>query len=60
MQGSSRQWIRGEAIGRGSLGTVYQAMDQSTGELLAVKASLRAAKDVDNRLLHCYSMLKLC
>ena len=34
---SGRRWIRGEAVGRGSLGTVYQAMDQQTGELLAVK-----------------------
>ena len=34
---SGRRWIRGEAIGRGSLGTVFQAMDQQTGELLAVK-----------------------
>ena len=34
---SGRRWVRGEAIGRGSLGTVFQAMDQQTGELLAVK-----------------------
>ena len=38
---SGRRWIRGEAIGRGSLGTVFQAMDQQTGELLAVKEGWR-------------------
>eukprot|EP00931_Biecheleriopsis_adriatica_P007106 TRINITY_DN10841_c0_g1_i2.p1 TRINITY_DN10841_c0_g1~~TRINITY_DN10841_c0_g1_i2.p1 ORF type:complete len:355 (+),score=59.55 TRINITY_DN10841_c0_g1_i2:69-1067(+) len=34
---SGMKWVRGEAVGRGSLGTVYQAMDQQTGQLIAVK-----------------------
>eukprot|EP00439_Symbiodinium_sp_Y106_P026643 s4310_g3.t1 len=42
---SGRRWIRGESIGRGSLGTVYQAMDQQTGELLAVKEVVINASD---------------
>eukprot|EP00438_Fugacium_kawagutii_P010246 Skav234278 [mRNA] locus=scaffold1464:1275640:1277216:- [translate_table: standard] len=49
VKGSGRRWIRGEAIGRGSLGTVFQAMDQQTGELLAVKEKTRGGWDVLGR-----------
>lgn len=34
---SGLRWIRGEAVGRGSLGTVFQAMDQQNGQMMAVK-----------------------
>lgn len=34
---SGFRWIRGEAVGRGSLGTVFQAMDPHSGQVMAVK-----------------------
>lgn len=37
IRGSKLKWVRGEAVGRGSLGTVFQAMDQETGQVFAVK-----------------------
>lgn len=33
----SINWVRGETIGRGSLGTVFQAMNQEDGTVFAVK-----------------------
>ncbi|GLJ38609.1 hypothetical protein SUGI_0787210 [Cryptomeria japonica] len=33
-----REWVRGSVIGVGSFGTVSQALDKATGELLAVKS----------------------
>lgn len=30
-------WIKGEMLGRGSLGSVFRALDQRTGQMLAVK-----------------------
>jgi len=37
MRGATFSWVRGELIGRGSLGTVHKALDQRTGQLMAVK-----------------------
>lgn len=37
VQGSSIAWVRGPLIGRGSLGRVFKARDQDTGQILAVK-----------------------
>lgn len=37
VKGSSFTWARGEVLGHGSLGTVFKALDQSTGQILAVK-----------------------
>lgn len=35
--GAHRKWVRGELLGRGAMGTVYQAMDQTSGQVIAVK-----------------------
>lgn len=54
---SGRRWIRGEAIGRGSLGTVFQAMDQQTGELLAVKEGSQKMNGIEHLdYVHCNSI----
>jgi len=37
VEGASFKWIRGEMLGRGSLGTVFQAMDSRTGQIYAAK-----------------------
>lgn len=37
VKGSRFTWVRGEAIGRGSLGLVFKALDQTTGQSIAVK-----------------------
>mmetsp|Transcript_21506 Transcript_21506/g.46749 ORF Transcript_21506/g.46749 Transcript_21506/m.46749 type:complete len:655 (+) Transcript_21506:526-2490(+) len=35
--GRSFKWVRGDCIGRGASGTVYKALNQDTGQLIAVK-----------------------
>lgn len=40
VHGASRKWVRGETIGHGSLGNVFQALDQSSGQMFAVKEVL--------------------
>jgi len=37
VRGRRFQWVRGELIGRGSLGSVWKVLDRSTGQLMAVK-----------------------
>jgi len=37
VSGSNRKWARGETIGRGTMGVVFQAMDQNSGQIIAVK-----------------------
>lgn len=37
VRGSCFSWVRGEALGRGSLGKVFRALDQNTGQVIAVK-----------------------
>jgi len=37
VHGSCLKWTKGDNIGRGSLGTVFQAMDQCSGQVFAVK-----------------------
>lgn len=37
VRGAAFSWVRGEVIGRGMLGTVYKALDQQNGQLMAVK-----------------------
>jgi len=37
MQGRSVAWVRGDVLGHGSLGSVFKALDQRTGEMFAVK-----------------------
>lgn len=50
VKGASFKWARGETIGRGSLGTVFQALDQSSGRVLAVKeVAINPADDADLR-----------
>jgi len=50
VEGGSFAWSRGELIGRGSLGTVWKALDQLTGRLMAVKeVSLDAREKSDNQ-----------
>lgn len=37
VRGSSITWVRGEEIGRGAMGLVFRALNQKTGEVIAVK-----------------------
>lgn len=37
MHGATCSWVRGELIGRGSLGCVWKALNRKTGQLMAVK-----------------------
>jgi len=37
VRGSVMTWARGEILGHGSLGSVFKAMDQRTGQMFAVK-----------------------
>lgn len=37
VKGARFTWVRGEAIGRGSMGMVFKALDQNTGQSMAVK-----------------------
>ncbi|CAJ1395309.1 unnamed protein product [Effrenium voratum] len=41
----SMTWVRGENLGRGSLGNVFQALDQGSGQLFAVKEVLINTSD---------------
>lgn len=45
IHGTTVKWVRGENLGRGSLGNVIQALDQSTGQLFAVKEVLINTSD---------------
>jgi len=49
VQGTVFCWSRGELIGRGSLGSVWQAMDQRTGRMMAVKEVLLQSGEEDDR-----------
>jgi len=37
VRGGSIHWVRGEMVGRGSLGSVFKAMNRSNGQMMAVK-----------------------
>lgn len=37
IHGRALRWVRGETIGRGTMGTVFQAMDPAKGRVFAVK-----------------------
>lgn len=40
VHGKTYTWVRGEVIGRGALGRVFKALEQGSGEMLAVKEVL--------------------
>mmetsp|Transcript_4855 Transcript_4855/g.15983 ORF Transcript_4855/g.15983 Transcript_4855/m.15983 type:complete len:426 (+) Transcript_4855:94-1371(+) len=37
VRGALKKWVRGETIGRGAMGVVFQAMDRTSGQVIAVK-----------------------
>eukprot|EP00928_Gymnodinium_smaydae_P082439 TRINITY_DN65783_c0_g1_i1.p1 TRINITY_DN65783_c0_g1~~TRINITY_DN65783_c0_g1_i1.p1 ORF type:complete len:402 (+),score=70.46 TRINITY_DN65783_c0_g1_i1:250-1455(+) len=45
VHGQSVTWVRGEVLGRGSLGIVFKALDQQTGRMFAVKEVIIDLKD---------------
>jgi len=47
VQGSCFSWVRGEALGHGSLGCVFKALIQHTGQMFAVK-EVRIDKKVES------------
>eukprot|EP00931_Biecheleriopsis_adriatica_P102612 TRINITY_DN77557_c0_g1_i1.p1 TRINITY_DN77557_c0_g1~~TRINITY_DN77557_c0_g1_i1.p1 ORF type:complete len:794 (+),score=158.31 TRINITY_DN77557_c0_g1_i1:117-2384(+) len=50
IRGGSFKWLRGELIGRGSLGSVWKALNSQTGELMAVKEVVIDTRDsTDNK-----------
>jgi len=50
LRGARFAWVRGELVGRGSLGGVYKALDQSNGSIMAVKeVELNPKDDSENK-----------
>jgi len=45
VKGGAFTWVRGELIGRGSLGSVWKALNSRTGELMAVKEVVLDPRD---------------
>lgn len=45
VKGGTFTWVRGETLGCGMLGTVCKAMDQNTGQMMAVKEVLFDSQD---------------
>jgi len=45
VRGSNFCWVRGELIGKGSLGSVWKVLNRKTGQLMAAKEVLLDAKD---------------
>lgn len=45
IRGGEFSWVRGELVGRGSLGSVWKALDRSTGQLMAVKEVIIDTRD---------------
>lgn len=59
VKGTAFTWVRGEMLGRGSLGSVFRALDQKTGQILAIKevpidhrdgADVRFAQALENEI----------
>eukprot|EP00931_Biecheleriopsis_adriatica_P121615 TRINITY_DN96677_c0_g1_i2.p1 TRINITY_DN96677_c0_g1~~TRINITY_DN96677_c0_g1_i2.p1 ORF type:complete len:481 (+),score=77.83 TRINITY_DN96677_c0_g1_i2:53-1495(+) len=46
--GTGKKWVRGDNIGRGSLGNVFSALDQISGQMFAVKEVLINKSDVSD------------
>lgn len=55
MQRKPISWTRGELVGQGAFGSVFVAMDNDTGELIAVKQvrSWRRGHREDALACHC-------
>jgi len=59
VHGTNVKWTRGDVVGFGSLGTVFQAMDQTSGKVFAVKevqintddeADMKFKKELENEI----------
>lgn len=53
VRGAQFKWVRGEVVGRGTMGSVFRALDQETGSIFAAKEVLiNQSDDKDNKLRH--------
>mmetsp|Transcript_44523 Transcript_44523/g.142759 ORF Transcript_44523/g.142759 Transcript_44523/m.142759 type:complete len:770 (+) Transcript_44523:107-2416(+) len=48
VRGSEFSWVRGELVGRGSLGCVWKALNRENGQLMAVKEVILDTRDKDD------------
>jgi len=61
IRGALFTWVRGDCIGHGASGTVFRALEQSTGQLMAVKeVHMDLQRKVDARVKEALETAFLC